>query len=119
MSVAMMIHPLNRIEVLAVDCDFSEVHNALCELPRNLCGVGWKYTPGDDNGGGYVTGSDCDGMDEDDASYDWSLDDCDGSVLSSSVGGCGVGGGSGRVNGGGNRARVPFQELIDLSISFL
>lgn len=119
MSVAMMIHPLNRIEVLAVDCDFSEVHNALCELPRNSCGVGWKYTPGDDNGGGYVTGSDCDGMDEDDASYDWSLDDCDGSVLSSSVGGCGVGGGSGRANGGGNRARVPFQELIDLSISLM
>ena len=58
-------------------------------------------------------------MDEDDASYDWSLDDCDGSVLSSSVVGCGVGGGSGRVNGGGNRARVPFQELIDLSISFM
>jgi len=112
--VGMMIHPLNRIEVLAVDCDFSEVHNALCELPRNSCGVGWKYTPGDNNGGGYVTGSDCDtSMDhEDDASFDLSLDDCDGSVLSS----CG---GLTKGNSAGNRARVPFQELIDLSISLM
>jgi len=28
MSVAMMIHPLNRIEVLSADCDFACVHNA-------------------------------------------------------------------------------------------
>ncbi|EED92583.1 hypothetical protein THAPSDRAFT_262611, partial [Thalassiosira pseudonana CCMP1335] len=33
MSVAMMIHPLNRIEILGTDCDFACVHNALADLP--------------------------------------------------------------------------------------
>ncbi|KAL7524338.1 hypothetical protein ACHAXR_000535, partial [Thalassiosira sp. AJA248-18] len=44
MSVAMMIHPLNRIEVLGVDCgDFAGVHVALADLPKNSSCVGWRY----------------------------------------------------------------------------
>ncbi|KAL7538043.1 hypothetical protein ACHAXR_010136 [Thalassiosira sp. AJA248-18] len=108
MSVAMMIHPLNRIEVLGADCDFACVHNALADLPKNSSNVGWKYLPGDHGSSGYATGSDQD----DDASYDPSLQDQsiddgdDGSVLSSYL-------------GQRTRARVPFQELIDLSISLM
>lgn len=105
MSVAMMIHPLNRIEILGTDCDFACVHNALADLPKNSSNVGWKYTPKD---GGYVSGED------DDVSLDASLLDqsCDepeeeGSVISSSV-----------LNNA-RTARVPFQELIDLSISLM
>eukprot|EP00804_Cyclotella_cryptica_P012189 CCRYP_009876-RA/>CCRYP_009876-RA protein AED:0.05 eAED:0.05 QI:245/1/1/1/1/1/4/142/837 len=103
MSVAMMIHPLNRIEILGTDCDFACVHNALADLPKNSSNVGWKYTPRD---GGYVSG------DEDDASategslLDQSCDEPEeeGSQISNSV-----------LNNPRN-ARVPFQELIDLSI---
>ena len=121
-SVAMMIHPLNRIEVLGADCDFACVHHALADLPKNSSNVGWRYLPGvggggGDNGGGgthgnggYVTGED------DDASYDSSLQD-----RSYDDGSGGPASPSRRPNngGGGRRARVPFQELIDLAVSLM
>ncbi|KAL3763341.1 hypothetical protein ACHAW5_011008 [Stephanodiscus triporus] len=114
-SVAMMIHPLNRIEVLGADCDFACVHHALADLPKNSSNVGWKYLPGDGGGGGnggYTTGED------DDASYDPSLqdqsidDDGNGSLVSGS-------GALSRRPNNNSRARVPFQELIDLAISLM
>jgi hypothetical protein len=116
-SVAMIIHPLNRIEVLGADCDFACVHHALSNLPKNSSNVGWKYLPGANGGGngnaGYVTG------DDDDVSYDPSLQDDqsidgDGSVL-------GMDGTTSlsRSSGSCCTARVPFQELIDLSISLM
>ena len=118
-SVAMIIHPLNRIEVLGADCDFTCVHHALADLPKNSSNVGWKYLPGES--AGYVNDM---GDEEDDASiYDVSLqdqsfdydgecdDDDDGSVVSSSLGG--------ECTAKNSRARVPFQELIDLSISLM
>ena len=99
MSVAMTIHPLNRIEVLGTDCDFACVHNALANLPKNSNDVGWKYIPG--NVSCYVD------KDEDDVSV-ISLDPSlhgtdDDSVISSTI----------------PKARVPFQELIDLSITLM
>jgi hypothetical protein len=106
MSVAMMIHPLNRIEILGSDCDFACVHNTLADLPKNSSNVGWKYTPGD---GGYVSGDDDDAsMMEVSSLLDQSCDEPeeDGSQISSSV-----------LNN--QRNRVPFQELIDLSISMM
>ena len=105
MSVAMMIHPLNRIEILNTDCDFACVHNALADLPKNSSNVGWKYLPGDAAGSsGYVTGED------DEQSYDPSLQDQSVEDDGSLIGGPQVGGG---------RPRVPFQELIDLSLSLM
>lgn len=118
MSVAMMIHPLNRIEVLSADCDFACVHNALADLPKNSSNVGWRYLPGENpqssNGtvmggttAGYVTGEEDDLLSCDPSLQDQSIDDGDGSVVS-------VGG-----SRSSSRPRVPFQELIDLSISLM
>mmetsp|Transcript_15250 Transcript_15250/g.29297 ORF Transcript_15250/g.29297 Transcript_15250/m.29297 type:complete len:843 (+) Transcript_15250:676-3204(+) len=108
MSVAMMIHPLNRIEVLGTDCDFACVHHALADLPKNSSNVGWKYTPNDEGSSGYVSGED-DDISLDASLLDQSCDDPDddGSIISSSV-----------LNNS-RTARVPFQELIDLSISLM
>lgn len=47
MAVAMVIHPLNRREVLECECDFSLLHQCLTGLPKNSSMVGWKYRPGD------------------------------------------------------------------------
>ncbi|KAL7551858.1 hypothetical protein ACHAWF_015078 [Thalassiosira exigua] len=99
-SVAMVIHPLNRIEVLGADCDFACVHAALADLPKNSCGVGWRYLPGEGASSGYVSGE------EDDGSFDASLQD---QSLDGNDGGASMAGGQ----------RVPFQELIDLSLSLM
>ena len=66
-AVAMMLHPYNRQEVLACECDFSLLHQTLQALPRNSSMVGWKYRPGD----GYVSDHD----DDDDESDDDDDDD--------------------------------------------
>ena len=99
MSVAMTIHPLNRIEILGTDCDFACVHNALANLPKNSNDVGWKYIPGDVSC--YVD------KDDDDisvVSLDPSLQGTDDDSVISST---------------NPKARVPFQELIDLSVSLM
>jgi len=106
MTVAMMIHPLNRIEVLGADCDFACVHHALADLPKNSSNVGWKYLPGENSDStGYVTGEE----EEEDASS------CDPSLQDQSIDydshGCDYHSSA--------AARVPFQELIDLSISLM
>jgi hypothetical protein len=109
MSVAMMIHPLNRIEILGSDCDFACVHNVLADLPKNSSNVGWKYIPGDGGSSGYVSGDDDDASAASGSLFDQSCDEPEeeGSQISSSV-----------LNNPRN-ARVPFQELIDLSISLM
>jgi len=99
MSVAMTIHPLNRIEVLSTDCDFACVHNALANLPKNSNDVGWKYIPGDVSC--YVDNDD----DEISVvSMDPSLQGTDDDSVISST---------------NQKARVPFQELIDLSVTLM
>ena len=116
-SVAMVLHPLNRLEVLSAECgDFACVHGALADLPRNSSNVGWKYLPssevgGGREGGGYVTGND-DDDDDDSASYDPSLQD---TSINTDDGNDDDNDGNSR----GRQPRVPFQELIDLSISLM
>ena len=112
MSVAMMLHPLNRIEILGTDCDFACVHHALANLPKNSSNVGWKYTPGDAEGGGgsggYVSGDEDDNVSLDASLLDQSCEEEEeGSVISNSC------------SNNPKTARVPFQELIDLSISLM
>lgn len=60
MSVAMLIHPWNRQEILDCPLDFAMLHQCLTGLPKNSSMVGWKYSPGD---GGYV--SDDEGEEDD------------------------------------------------------
>jgi len=98
MSVAMIIHPLNRVEILGRDCDFACVHNALANLPKNSNDVGWKYIPGDISC--YVDNDEDDSVVSLDPSLQATDDD---SVISSTS----------------PKARVPFQELIDLSVSLM
>merc|ERR1712216_183019 len=51
LTVAMVLHPTNRMEILQTECDFTEIHHTLTHLPKNSSMVGWKYQPGD----GYVS----------------------------------------------------------------
>ena len=72
MAVAMVVNPVNRVEILETECDFAEVHQTLAGLPKNSSMVGWKYRPGD----GYVS----DHEEEDDGTLSTgalSLDDDD------------------------------------------
>lgn len=119
LSVAMVVHPINRQTVLSVDCDFGTVHQTLRNLTKNSSMVGWKYRPGD----GYVSD---DGEDEDEDEEDVALEQAgvDGDIekvrselgekqdlngTMSSVSTC--------VDSiAEGHSRVPFQELIDLAI---
>ena len=39
MSVALVCHPVNRLSVLSVECEFASVHAALCSLPNNMMAI--------------------------------------------------------------------------------
>jgi len=122
-SVAMVCHPLNRLELLHRDCDFAEVHQALVALPKNSSMVGWKYRPGD----GYVS----DDEDEDDLSV--GMMDSQSSVdtdfllheeaLQSIRGVKGVATAEASTVSSAvssmNEARVPFQEILDSAVGFM
>ena len=117
MSIAMILHPSNREEVLNTQCDFASLHKTLTQLPRNSCSVGWKFV-----GGGYISGED-DSQDRefrevsvetaslmsDDVDKE-SLYGDDVSVAPSL---------SESTFSGHDSSRVPFQELIDLSIKYM
>jgi TBC1 domain family member 20 len=114
MAVAMVCHPLNRAEILNTECDFSELHQVLAALPKNSSMVGWKYRPGD----GYVSGDD----DGEDATVSTGMDlsffdedpvegrDDDETDTQSMISHMGI---------LGKESRVPFQELIDIAISYM
>jgi hypothetical protein len=113
LSVAMVLHPINRMEVLSGELDFAVIHNILSQLPRNSCSVGWKficegeYVSGDEDSdnekvsidGSSIISSD-DILDHDDESTAPSLTAA--SMISTF-----------------DSNRVPFQELIDLAITFM
>jgi len=118
LSVAMILHPMNRMEVLDADCDFACVHKALAQLPMNSCSVGWKFSPA---GGDYVSGDE----EEDGCSIDGAsilsedgyreelFESCDDdNSLAPSLA-------SESMLSGCEYSRVPFQELIDLAIKFM
>ena len=118
LTVAMVLHPVNREEILATERDFSALHSTLSHLPRNSCNSGWKWT-----GGGYVSGEDTDTEDEDggmnagmnsrgsymDVSF-MSDDSTAYSAVSSMMWTAPP------LEG---ETRVPFQDLIDAAISYM
>lgn len=55
MAVAMVLHPINRQDILHTECDFSSLHSTLSQLPRKSSVVGWKFI-GTCEGGEYVSG---------------------------------------------------------------
>jgi hypothetical protein len=59
MAVAMVLHPVNRLDILGTECDFSSLHSTLSQLPRKSSPVGWKFI-GTCEGGGYVSGDEND-----------------------------------------------------------
>ena len=42
LSVAMVLHPANRRQLMETESDFSSMHVALQSLPKNCCAVGWR-----------------------------------------------------------------------------
>ena len=113
LSVAMVLHPVNRMEVLSGELDFATIHNILSQLPRNSCSVGWKficegeYESGDEasddekvsiDGGSIISSEDH--LEHDDESTAPSLTAA--SMVSTF-----------------DSNRVPFQEVIDLAITFM
>ncbi len=117
MSIAMVLHQCNREEVLNTECDFASLHKTLSELPRNSCNVGWKFV-GNQFGGSYISGDEDDDVKVEAASIlsddmdRESLYDDEGSLLAPSLA-------SESIFSGYDSSRVPFQELIDLSIKFM
>jgi hypothetical protein len=116
LSAAMILHPINRMEILNTDCDFASVHQTLAGLPKNSSMVGWKFkvtdgymtNEGDEEGSTASTDMDStflsdDVLDlmDDDASDAQSMVSSNLSVV------------------GSNQARVPFQELIDTALSYM
>ena len=121
-SVAMVLHPTNRMEILSTECDFASMHKTLTELPKNSSSVGWKFI-GTPTGGEYV--------DEDMDSDAVTLSD-DISLLSQDVYREECGSLTGEEDdsiapslanasslSGMDCSRVPFQELIDLAVVFM
>ena len=114
MSVAMVCHPLNRVEILTTECDFAEVHQVLAALPKNSSMVGWKFRPGD----GYVSGED--EADDGTASTDMDVSFLDQEMLegrddeesdTQSI--------VSHMTNVGKDIKVPFQDLIDNAISYM
>ena len=74
-SIAMMLHPINRRLILHTDCDFAALHHCLAMLPRNSCRVGWKQRLD----GGFE--SDEEGVDDRTVSTDMDSQHWDNSLL--------------------------------------
>jgi hypothetical protein len=45
-AIAMVTHPVNRRMICKTECDFAEIHNVLCSLPKNTSSYGWKSDGG-------------------------------------------------------------------------
>ena len=139
-SVAMVLHPVNRLEVICAaeesNGDFACVHGALTNLSHNSSSVGWEVMPSPGDGGG--RGGGCDDNkgvfnaynnnstepsgtcrhdnDTDMANYDLHLQD----TPSITVDWNDINGNDEEsVSSRSHEARVPFQELIDLSITLM
>ena len=120
-SVAMVLHPTNRMEILSTECDFASMHKTLTELPKNSSSVGWKFI-GTPTGGEYIDedmDSDAVTLSDDISliSQDVYNEECssltgeDDSVAPSLANASSM--------SGMDCSRVPFQELIDLAIVFM
>lgn len=111
LSAAMILHPVNRAEILSTDCDFASVHQTLANLPKHSSMVGWKFKVTDGNNSGDEVSTASTDMDSTFLSEEMLdlVEDAGSVSTSTSL--------SGAV--GSNRARVPFQELIDTALSYM
>ena len=120
------------MEIIHAVSEFSEVHNAITQLPRNSCSVGWRYQGG--IGGGYIS-DDGDGPDAETTLGSSTLGEASfiSDDFSSSVGGAAndmvleddsstsqaPSMASASIYSPRGPPRVPFESLIDLSLSFM
>lgn len=126
-SIAMMLHPINRRLILHTDCDFAALHHCLAMLPRNSCRVGWKQRLD----GGFE--SDEEGVDDRTVSTDMDSQHWDNSLLggasmslatqssmaaasgNSSLNSFSIG----PISVESTYERVPFQTLIDKGLEYM
>jgi hypothetical protein len=113
LAVAMILHPVNRMQVLTTECDFACVHQTLMNLPSNSCMESWNYRwsdvsiSNDDEEGTLSTDLDGSYVSDDFIVVDGHDDELSESDSFLSVG---------PLN---PPARVPFQDLIDTAISYM
>eukprot|EP00957_Ditylum_brightwellii_P087455 6657396-Ditylum_brightwellii.AAC.1 len=91
------------MQVLETEVDFAAMHNTLTNLPKNSCTVGWRVL----SEGGYVSGDDEgqeDFMPVDDA-YNMP-----GETHNTA---------EDKTNPNAGHIQVPFQDLIEMAISFM
>jgi TBC domain. len=122
LSIAMVLHPVNRMEVLGSGCDFASLHRTLSQLPMNSSSVGWKFI-GSPAGGEYVSGEE---EDDDSCSFDGSIVSQDVYREEGGGGGCGDDDSlapsltsESMLSGCCDSSRVPFQEVMDMAIKFM
>ncbi len=118
MSIAMVLHPWNREEILSTECEFASVHQTLTQLPRNSCSVGWKFV-GNQFGGGYVSGDEDDGSKISLDTESLLSDDLDRESIFGDETSVAPSLASESIYSTHDSSRVPIQELIDLSIKFM
>mmetsp|Transcript_5822 Transcript_5822/g.7422 ORF Transcript_5822/g.7422 Transcript_5822/m.7422 type:complete len:683 (+) Transcript_5822:367-2415(+) len=118
MSIAMVLHPHNREEVLNVECDFASVHKVLSQLPRNSCSIGWKFI-GTQSGGDYVSGDEEDVCHVNMDSDRFFSEDADREHINHDECSTAPSLASESLLSGIDPSRVPFEELIDLSIKLM
>lgn len=131
LSLAMLLHPYNRREILETELDMGCLHHTISSLPRNTSAFGWKYSPGmgyvSDDGSTVTTTS---GEEDDDVQTFGNLEEDDvlvwelgnqtsrasspvlldtGSMTSS----------MGISSGVASECKVPLQELIDRAVGYM
>ena len=117
-SIAMVLHPCNREELLNCECEFAEVHKTLMQLPRNSCSVGWRFV-GNEFGGGYVSGDEEDASKISLESASLLSDDGDRESILGDEASLAPSLASESIFSHHDTSRVPIQELIDLAIKFM
>lgn len=116
LSVAMILHPHNRREILETEADMGLLHQTLTSLPRNTNRVGWKYQP---DSGGYRSDDEEDDDDMASLSTHESLEEEDLLVFEAD----GLGRRTMSTESGESydpkQAPVPLQELMDLAVAYM
>lgn len=116
LSVAMLLHPHNRREILETEADMGLLHQTLTSLPRNTNRVGWKYQP---DSGGYRSDDEEDDDDMASLSTHESLEEEELLVFEAD----GLGRRTMSTESGESydpkQAPVPLQELMDLAVAYM
>jgi hypothetical protein len=116
LSVAMLLHPHNRREILETEADMGLLHQTLTSLPRNTNRVGWKYQP---DSGGYRSDNEEDDDDMVSLATHESLEEEDLLIFEAD----GLGRRTMSTESGEsydpNQAPVPLQELMDQAVAYM